>query len=141
MTSDDQGYRDSATAYESSVEQARQLQPGDTLDQHGVDDILDEGIVTRERWSPAEKFGNTASEMRRGETLEQRIAQEEPDAAGDWDDLDDIDGEVGDVRSGRLVMSDDVHHDDRFAIDAGIDGAGASAEEAAVHVIPDDDPS
>lgn len=30
-------------------------------------------------WSPAEKFGNTASETRRGETLDQRLAEEEPD--------------------------------------------------------------
>lgn len=132
-------YPDSA-AYESDVEHARQLQPGDTLDEHGVDDVLDEGLVTRERWSPAEKFGNTALEMRQGETLEQRIAQEEPDvAATDWDEDDIDDREVGDARSGRLVMSDQDSHDDRFAIDAGIDGAGASAEEAAVHVIPDDE--
>jgi hypothetical protein len=132
-------YEDSATAYESGVEQGRQLQPQDTLDLHGVDDILDEGIVTRERWSPAEKYGNTAAEVRRGETLDQRIAQEEPDVdPDDWDEEDLDDREVGDRRSGRLIMADEEHHDDRFATDAGIDGAGATAEEAAMHVIPED---
>lgn len=133
-------YEDSATAYESSNENAKQLQPQDTLEQDGVDDILDEGIVTRERWSPAEKFGNTPYEARQGESLDQRIAQEEPDVdPNDWDEEDLDDREVGDKRSGRLVMSDNEHHDDRFAQDAGIDGAGATAEEAAVHVIPEDD--
>jgi hypothetical protein len=133
-------YEDSATAYESEVEHSRQLQPSDTLDQHGVDDILDEGIVTRERWSPAEKFGNTPLEVRQGETLEQRIAQEEPDVdPNDWDEEDLDDREVGDRRSGRLIMADEEHHDDRFARDAGIDGAGATAEEAAMHVIAEDE--
>jgi hypothetical protein len=133
-------YEDSGTVYESSVEHVHQLQPQDTLDMHGVDDILDEGIVTRERWSPAEKFGNTAREIRQGETLEQRIAQEEPDPdPDDWDQEDLDDREVGDRRSGRLIMSDEAHHDDRFATDAGIDGAAATAEEAAMHVIPDDE--
>lgn len=143
-------YDDPGTVVES-VEESNQLQPADTLDDRGVDDILDEGIVTRERWSPAEKFGNTAEEIRRGETLDQRIAQEEPepqdawdvddtDATDDTDDTDDgEDHEVGGRRSGRLVMSDEAHHDDRFATDAGIDGAAASAEEAAMHVIDEDD--
>lgn len=137
---DAERYEDSATIYESAAETGRQLQPQDTLELDGVSDILDEGIVTRERWSPAEKFGNTAAEVRRGETLDQRIAQEEPDIDPDaWDEEDLDDREVGDKRSGRLVMSDEVHHDDRFAQDAGIDGAAATAEEAAMHVIAEDD--
>lgn len=135
-------YDDPGTVVES-VEESNQLQPGDTLDDRGVDDILDEGIVTRERWSPAEKFGNTAAEIRRGETLDQRIAQEEPEPQDAWDsdgaEYDGEDHEVGGRRSGRLVMSDEAHHDDRFATDAGIDGAAASAEEAAMHVIDEDD--
>lgn len=135
-------YDDPGTVVES-IEESNQLQPSDTLDDRGVDDILDEGIVTRERWSPAEKFGNTVEEIRRGESLEQRIAQEEPEtdpSLGDeWRADDGEDHEVGGRRSGRLVMSDDAHHDDRFATDAGIDGAAASAEEAAMHVIDDGD--
>lgn len=135
----DRGYEDSGTAVES-VEESNQLQYSDTLDDRGVDDILDEGIVTREHWSPAETFGNTPEEVRRGESLDQRIAQEEPEVSSEeWDPGDDDEHEVGDSRSGRLVMSDEVHHDDRFASDAGIDGAGATAEEAAMHVIRDED--
>ena len=48
-------------------------------------------------------------------------------------------GEVGDARTGRLVAPDEGSHEDResdeVADDVGIDGAGASAEEAAVHTI------
>lgn len=124
---------------ELSVDDEDQLQPEDTLDHHGVEDVLDEGIVTRERWSPAQGFGNTPAEERRGETLEQRIAQEEPDYDPEHDDwTEDVldDDQVGDARSGRLVASSD--DDDRFVSDVGIDGAGASAEEAAMHVIDEE---
>ncbi|HQR26032.1 MAG TPA: DUF5709 domain-containing protein [Nocardioides sp.] len=121
---------------EYSVDDETQLQPEDTLDFHGVDDVLDEGIVSREGWSPAQGFGNTLAEEHQGETLEQRLAQEVPDYDPDhdeWSDDDLEDDQVGDRRSGRLVASDDG--DDRFVLDVGIDGAGASAEEAAMHVI------
>ena len=68
-------------------EQLDQLQPEETLIDRGVDDVLDEGYVAPEKWSPAQSFGNTAAEMRHGETIEQRLAQEEPDVApatGSW---------------------------------------------------------
>lgn len=121
---------------EYSVDDETQLQPEDTLDFHGVDDVLDEGIVTREGWSPAQGFGNTAAEEHQGETLEQRLAQELPDLDPDhdqWSEEDLDDEQVGDARSGRLVAA--VEGDDRYVMDVGIDGAGASAEEAAMHVI------
>jgi hypothetical protein len=120
---------------EYSVDDETQLQPEDTLDFHGVDDVLDEGFVTRDSWSPAQGYGNTAAEEHQGESLEQRIAQEVPDVGANDDDwTEDVeDDEVGDARSGRLVASDDA--DDRYVQDVGIDGAGASAEEAAMHVI------
>ena len=124
---------------EYSVDDDTQLQPGDTLDERGVDDILDEGIVTREKWSAGQGYGNTAAEEARGESLELRLSQEDPDWDAEhdtWteDDLDD--DEVGDQRSGRIWADQDG--DDRFAHDAGIDGAGATAEEAAMHVIAEE---
>lgn len=121
-----------------------QQQPYDTLDDRGVEDLLDEGIVAREKWSPGQGFGNTHAEEARGETLDQRIAQEEPEVgAAGWDEEDLEDHEVGDGRAGRLVAPDEGAHEDdeasAVAFDVGIDGAGASAEEAAMHVIPDDE--
>ena len=44
-----------------------------------------------------------------------------------------VSGEVGEERTGRLMAAG--AGDDRFAEDEGIDGAGASAEEAAIHTI------
>ena len=121
-----------------------QLQPEDTLIDRGVDDVLDEGYSPAEKWSAGEGFGTTADEALQGENLDQRIAQEEPDvdpyAETDGEDLDD--GEVGTERAGRLVDPDQGLGEDLdselVGDDVGIDGAGASAEEAAVHVVEDE---
>ncbi len=116
---------------------------GDSLvGDRGLAEPLDEGYSPPEKWSPAEGYGNTPAEEKAGETLDQRIAQEvpEPDpyeqAARE---AEDVDGEVGDVRAGRLVDPDqglgpDLEQD-LVGEDVGIDGAGATAEEAAVHVV------
>ena len=118
---------------------------GDSLsDARGLDEPLDEGYSPPEKWSVAEGYGNTPLEEELGESLEQRIAQEEPEpdpyAEDDTEDLDD--GEVGDARAGRLIAPDEGAHEDEdselYAEDAGIDGAGASAEEAAMHIVEDD---
>jgi hypothetical protein len=113
------------------------------------DDELDAGYSPPEKWSAAEGYGNTPWEEAHGETLDQRIRQEEPERdpyAEDGDDaLDEaIEGrEVGDSRAGRLVDPDQGSGEDTekdmVGWDAGIDGAGASAEEAAVHVVLEDD--
>ena len=125
---------------------------GDSLvDDRGLPEPLDEGYSPPEKWSAAQGFGNTPLEEQMGETLDQRLQQEvpEPDpyeqAEKEVDpDEDEVDDEVGDARAGRLVAPDEgVHVDqekDLVAEDVGIDGAAASAEEAAVHVIPDDQP-
>ena len=120
---------------------------GDSLvDSRGLDEPLDEGYSPPEKWSPGEGFGNTPAEEEQGETLDQRIAQEEPEpdpyelAA---DESEDVTGEVGTERAGRLVDEDEGLgpdlEKDLVAEDVGIDGAGASAEEAAVHVIDDEE--
>ena len=117
-----------------------QLQPDDTLIDRGVDDVLDEGYTAPENWSALQGFGNTPAEMRQGETLEQRVVQEEPEVVreeGPWNP-DNEDREVGSKRAGRLV--DARAGGGGFGTDVGIDGGAASAEEAAMHIIePDDD--
>ena len=117
----------------------------DTLIERGTHDPLDEGLTPPEKWSAGEGFGTTAEENRRGESFEQRLRQEEPDfdAESEWseDQLDD--GEVGDRRSGRLADPDRGIGEDHVAElvgdDVGIDGGAASAEEAAVHIVDEDD--
>lgn len=120
-----------------------QLQPEDTLDDRGVDDILDEGISPPERPRGVTAKGTTHAEQIEGETIDDRIAQEEPEVwdtdepAPDENAIVDgpVGGEVGDERTGRLAAADES--EDIGAVDEGIDGAGASAEEAAVHTIED----
>ncbi|MBY8338515.1 DUF5709 domain-containing protein [Streptomyces spinosirectus] len=123
----------------------------DTLDDDGVDDPLDRGWSPPERPWAVERDDVTAAERRHGETLEQRLAEELPelvmsdgDGIGDCDGSDGelLDDEVGATRSGRLVAPDEgVHEDEESALiatDVGIDGAAASAEEAAMHIVDGD---
>ncbi|MDQ6657666.1 MAG: DUF5709 domain-containing protein [Actinomycetota bacterium] len=117
-----------------------QLSREDTLDDRGVADPLDEGYSPPDR-EPSVRVP-TQSEEAAGESLDERLAQEEPDINAD-NDSDVVDSyQVGDSRAGRLVdgESDGISdvEKDLVAEDVGIDGAGASAEEAAVHVISGD---
>jgi hypothetical protein len=105
------------------------------------DETLDAGYSPPESYR-GEGFGTTAEEALEGETLDERLRQEIPDPdpyAPVAEDLDD--GEVGTERAGRLVdpdggIGEDVEKD-LIGEDVGIDGAAASAEEAAVHVVED----
>jgi hypothetical protein len=129
-------------------------------------------------WVPPDRppghgdFGTTLAEEREGESLDQRLAEEEPDvlAGLDEDEDEDADAEAAveadaedpeieaalvaeggdtdfpaasyaetDPRTGRLVADDEGAHPDEesdlVARDVGVSGAGASAEEAAVHIV------
>jgi len=133
--------------------------PSDSLLADPGGEPLDQGVAPPERWSAAMKFGSTADEQEEGESLDQLLAEEEPDAALDLDDdlpednedtdeadeyLDGLLLDDGpDPRAGRLVAEDEGAHPDEeadlVARDVGIDGGAASAEEAALHVVEDDD--
>lgn len=123
-------------------------QPGaeDFMDDDDLEDPLDRGYSPPEKWSAAQGYGNTPLEQELGETLDQRLAQEEPEPdAGTPPPDEAAEGrEVGDARSGRLVAPDrgvgEDEEKDEVGEDVGIDGAAASAEEAAVHEIGPDDP-
>ncbi|TCC26406.1 DUF5709 domain-containing protein [Kribbella sindirgiensis] len=126
-----------------SVDDEDQLQASDTLNDRGVEDLLDEGYSPPEKWSAGEGFGTTADEALQGETLDQRIAQEVPDVDPYAEEGEDVGGpQVGAERSGRLVASDEGARSDDdselYAEDVGIDGAAAGAEEAAVHVVDEE---
>lgn len=125
-----------------------QLQPGTSLEDRGVADALDEG------YSPPEK---PSVLLREGEhdTLDARLSEEipEPDPYAETEqeeaadngvphEADFLDLETGDERAGRLIepnqgIGPDTEKD-LIGIDAGIDAGAASAEEAAMHVIPED---
>ena len=122
-----------------------QLSREDTLVERGVDDLLDEGYSPPER-DRSTHYGETAWEESHRETIDQRAAQEEPEV---WEQRPRISGDREELRAGRLVEDDNAvlaGHTDSFAIDAGVSGGAASAEEAAIHLIEeeyvdeDDDP-
>ena len=60
-------------------EQLDQLQEDDSLVDRGVDDVLDEGYSPPEKWSTAQDHGTTHREQLEGESLDERLAQEEPE--------------------------------------------------------------
>lgn len=100
------------------------LDPGDSLD--GDDllaDPLDAGIDPPERWSAGEGFGTTLAEERLGESLDQHLAEEQPEVGPLIDDLDwrpdELSGAAGTILSREL----------------GIDSARGPAEESAMHIV------
>jgi len=145
--------QDGETYGDYSVDDEDQVNSDDSLlgSDDDVENAMDRGYSPPERYSAGQGFGNTPFEEATGETLEQRIAQEEPEPdpyeqaeteAEQQADEADPDPEVGEVRAGRLVDPDEGAHTDvekdLVGTDVGIDDAAASAEEAAVHVIEDD---
>ena len=150
MTSDGTSEpEDTELGPESDIDDEGVLDASDTLEGDPGDDPLDQGILPADRWSAGERFGTTASEEEAGESLDQLLAEEEPDVdpyaeADDEDEDEDTDGSraggyTADPRSGRLVAQDEgIGPDDEpdlVARDVGIDGGAAGAEEAAVHTI------
>jgi hypothetical protein len=126
---------------------------GDSLvDDDRVDEPLDEGYSPPEKWSAGQGYGNTPLEESMGESLDQRLEQEVPepdpyaeeelDPLGDDPALTEV-PESGDERAGRLVDPDEGVRTDTdgelTADDVGVDGAGAGAEEAAVHVVDEEE--
>ncbi len=150
MTQDRETYGD------QSIDDEDQLQSGDTLDDPDVEDVLDRGYSPPDRAPKGYDDYPTEAERRQGESLDEKLAEEEPDVdpyAEDDDDSDHedenaLDEQLGldeaDARTGRLVAPDSGQGEDvdkqEIARDVGIDGAGASAEEAAIHVTREPEP-
>ncbi|MFV2120951.1 DUF5709 domain-containing protein [Streptomyces sp. Act-28] len=140
---------------------------GGILEDHGIlddeDTLMDRAANPYEEgYSPPERplgvtdVGTTAREQREGESLDRRLSREVPDPALRPDDAEAASNGIGDLpggmgepyddqvgrdRSGRLVAPDEgAHRDtekDAVGRDVGVDGGAASAEEAAVHLVPE----
>ena len=128
------------------------LPPEESLDDEELgEDIEGPGYSPVDRPLASFSWGFTALEAGTHEPFDRRLAREIPDyvddvgdGLGDSSDTDGelIDDQVGLRRSGRLVWSIQDSTDpssDLLATDVGIDGGAASAEEAAIHIVPDDD--
>lgn len=154
MTEDREFYGDYSVDDEDQPGAEESAAGGPADPSRDPEDPLDAGYSPPERYSAGQGYGNTPWEEEHRETIDQRLRQEvpEPDpydetdpARGDASESDEYldDGEVGDRRAGRLVDPDEGVGEDTekelVGDDVGIDGAAASAEEAAMHVVPDDD--
>ncbi|MGI9093918.1 MAG: DUF5709 domain-containing protein [Mycobacteriales bacterium] len=121
----------------SELGDAVQLDPAETLEGDIGTDPLDAGYVPPDRPSSLLEGRTTGEEAASGHRLEDELAEEEPDIDADGADL----GTTEEDRAGRLSQDFDLDDPDRsglIAHDAGIDGGAASAEEAAVHEIDDE---
>jgi hypothetical protein len=123
--------------YESGDDDAEYLDSAETLTGDDYDEALDTSYSPPDREPAGVRYGMTADEQERGESLDYRLAQEEPEISED-----DVDG-AEDPRAGRLVAPDEGAHEDResdaIGYDVGKAGSAASAEEAAMHIVSEDD--
>ena len=152
---------DELTTY--SVDDEDQLQAEDTLEGGDLEDVLDRGYSPNDRPQGVTAHGTTAYEESIDETIDERIRQEVPDptrptarpttraasttsASAATTPTRSTPRTTGSAttrsatqRAGRLVADDEGAHDDdekqAWASDVGVDGAGASAEEAAMHIV------
>jgi hypothetical protein len=151
------GYNGNANGYgtngEGAEEASLRLEPEDVLEDESTDDVLERGYSPQDRPWAVDDWGTTAFEEAEGESLDGRLAREVPDLAAEeeGDGIGDLRGgqgelrgdQVGGGRAGRLAMTDagteSAPDPDPVAeaFDEGIDGGAASAEEAAMHVVPD----
>ena len=125
---------DSNDLYVGGFQGGDQVDPSESLTGDNTNDPLDAG-----GYSPPEREshswrGETEFEALEGESLDAKLAEEEPDVTEA--DIDDADQEP---RAGRLVAPDEGAHPDEeseeIATDVGRDGQAASAEEAAMHIL------
>jgi hypothetical protein len=122
------------SVYESgdAVEDTDGLDPVDNLTGDDPDESMQTGYNPPDREPYNLRHYPTASEEREGETLDQRLSEEEPEVSAD-----DIGEE--EPRAGRLVAPDEGAHpaeeSDEIATDVGPAGYASSAEEAAVHIV------
>jgi hypothetical protein len=151
------------SVYESGdpVDDTDDLDPLEGLTGDDPDEGEETGYSPPEREPYTLRHYPTVAEAREGESLDERLAEEEPDptSADDPSDIEtdedldivaeepdiNLDEDQGDAepRAGRLVAPDEgVHGDqesDEIASDVGPAGYASSAEEAAVHIMNEDE--
>lgn len=131
--------KESDDLYVGGIVDHDQVDPCDSLTGDNTEDPLDAGYSPPDRPSHSWR-GETGDEAREGESLDEHLAEEEPEVG-----LDDILETEEAPRAGRLVAPDEGAHPDEekdeIAADVGRAGYASSAEEAAVHVRDEDEAS
>lgn len=130
---------ESATGgYTDGIDGVEDMDAVDMLTGDDQDEPYDTSYSPPDFEPRAARHGMTPREEREGESLDEKLAEEEPDI-----DPDDAADEVSDPRAGRLVAPDEgegaATDAQEIAYDAGRAGSAASAEEAAVHIVSEPD--
>jgi hypothetical protein len=130
-------YGDSVYESGDPVDDTEEFDPMEDLTGDDPDETMQTGYNPPDREPHNLRDAPTPFEERRGESLEDHLAEEEPDITED-----DIFGGDAEPRAGRLVAPDEGAHEDEesdeIATDVGPAGYGSSAEEAAVHIIAEE---
>jgi len=147
---DDDLYGDSVYETGDAVEDTEFLDPTENLTGDDPDEAMQTGYDPPEREPYNLRHVPTAFDEVHGRSLDERLAEEIPDVDEDDED-DEADEDPIDLdpdaphspRAGRLVAPDEGAHGDRekdeVAADVGPAGYAATAEEAAMHVISEDE--
>ena len=115
---------------------------GEPLEGDGAEDTMLDGEGDNtgdagDQYRGSRRFGTTAAEEARGQSLSQRLAEEEPDAVEDGPDPDSSDDRRERRDLAQLVTGGAASHSqtdpDLIGLDRG--DVGLSAEEAALHPI------
>jgi hypothetical protein len=132
-----ESYGDSVYESGDAVEDADNLDPIDDLTGDDPDENMQTGYSPPDREPHNLRDAPTPFEEREGESLDQKLAEEEPDITED-----DIFSGDAEPRAGRLVAPDEGAHEDEekdeIADDVGPAGYASSAEEAAMHIEPEE---
>ena len=126
-----------------------QLESAESLVGPPNEEALDAGYIPPDPPYVLDEAGVTPAAIREGESLDERLHRERPDAGVEEptpDGGDQPEALAGDERSGRLAPAADTAiagtgGDDTIgstdAVDVGISGGAASAEEVAIHTLDD----
>ena len=131
---DNEMFGDTVYEHGDAVEDADTLDPVENLTGDDPDEIMQTSYDPPDREPYNFSRIPTPFEEREGESLDQRLSEEEPDVTPD-----DVFTGDADPRAGRLLARDEGGladtEKDAIAEDVGPAGYASSAEEAAMHVI------
>ena len=118
------------------VDDTDDLDPIENLTSDDPDEEMQTGYNPPDREPYNFRHIPTGFEEREGESLDQKLSEEEPEVS-----VDDIDAADEQPRAGRLLAPDEGEgpdlEKDEIAEDVGPAGYGSSAEEAAIHIVPE----
>jgi hypothetical protein len=114
---------------------------GEFLEGHGAEDTVLDGNGDNtgdagDHYRGSLLFGTTAAEQTPGESLEQRLAEEEPDTVDDEGEIHPLDDRRTQREIAQLVTGGDGSHSrtDPDLVGPDLGDSGLSAEEAALHL-------